>query len=181
MLIRRITYASNTIARLVGTEDRRADDRRDRHRRRDSIFRLTGGQRVLLAALHAEDAIPERRRAASRARRCASPASRSAASRRSTFAGEQVDVIFEVNKDVQRADHRPVGREARVGVAARRERRRHHAVDQRHADSGVGLRPARARRRRQLSDITEQAIAGIDGDHRRWSATSAAGEARSAS
>ena len=61
------------------------------------------------------------------------------------FAGEQVDVVFEVNKDVQRADHRQVDRVSRLGVAARLERGRHHADDDRHADSGVRLRAAGAR------------------------------------
>ena len=108
-----------------------------------------------------EDALPERRRAG-----VGSPV-RVAGVEVGTvteieFAGEQVDVTFEVNKEHRRPDHDRVGGEARIGLAARRGRRRHHAVDQGHADSGVGLRRRRDARRRQFADIAEQASEGID-------------------
>ena len=56
-------YASHTFARLVGTEDRRADDRRHRRSPRVLDLQLTGAQGLLLAALLAEDAVRQRRRA----------------------------------------------------------------------------------------------------------------------
>ena len=60
------------------------------------------------------------------------------------FAGEQVDVVFEVNKKVrERITDKSIG-VPRLGLAARLERRRHHADDDGHADSRLGLRAAGA-------------------------------------
>ncbi len=57
------------------------------------------------------------------------------------FAGEQVDVVFDMRKDDARPHHHGVPRAARLGVAPRRRRHRHLAVDARDADSRLGLRP----------------------------------------
>ena len=142
-------YATHTFARLVGTEDRRADDL--------AIviaavldLQLTGGQGLLLAALHAEDAVRQRRRPQAR---IAGPRRRRRGRHRSTgveFVGEQVDVIFEVNKDMRSRDHRPSRRRTLGSVSLLGE----SAVDitpstDGHADSRLGLRPAgHAARRR---------------------------------
>ena len=56
------------------------------------------------------------------------------------FAGDQVDVAVRAEQGGRARGSRQLDRDARVGVAARRGRRRHHAVVERHADSGVGLR-----------------------------------------
>ena len=162
---------------MVGTEDRRADDRRRRHCRGARSSCLTGEQRLLLAALHAEDAVPERRRASRPGRRCASPASRSAASSDVEFAGEQVDVTFE-RQQGHPATGSPTSRSAMLGSVSLLGE---SAVDitpstQRHADSRVGLRAAGhadgADRRRRRTGAAQ----GIERAHRRWSATSAPGK-----
>ena len=84
---------------------------------------LTGGQGFFWQRYNAEDAVHERRRASSPARRCAWPACevgtvtdvelRRRAGRRD-LRGQQGDA---------RPDHDRVGRDARVGLAARREPR----------------------------------------------------------
>ncbi len=56
------------------------------------------------------------------------------------FAGDQVDVVMELNKEVRLAGDDGVDRGARVGVPARPGRRGHHRLVDRDADSGVGLR-----------------------------------------
>ena len=63
------------------------------------------------------------------------------------FVGDRVEVLMEVLQGESAADHDDVGRDARVGVAARRGRRGHHRVERRHADSRVGLRAVAARQR----------------------------------
>ena len=122
-----LIYAANTIARLVGTENRRADDRRDRHRR-VTIFLLTGGsgffwQRYSLKTRFSNVA----------GLKPGSPVRVAGVEvgigrPRSIWSASRSTSTFEVNKKLSRADHDRVGREARVGVAARRERGGHHAA-----------------------------------------------------
>ncbi len=78
------------------------------------------------------------------------------------FVGDRVEVTFEVGRDQQPRVTTGSTRDARVGVAARRVGGRHHAVQPGHADSGVGLRAGRARRRRRLPMSPTQAQAGIE-------------------
>ena len=61
------------------------------------------------------------------------------------LAGEQVDVTFEVSQEVRDRITTEFGGDARLGVAARRERGRHHRVGVGHADPRVGLRSAGTR------------------------------------
>ena len=79
------------------------------------------------------------------------------------FAGEQVDVVFDVNKKVQRADHRQVDRVPRLGLAARRS----SAVDITPSTTGTPIPECgyvpQGRAKGQFADIAEQAI----GHHRR--------------
>ena len=112
------------------------------------IFSADRQPRVLLAALLAEDAVPECRRAE---RRVAGPGRRRGSRQRhgrSTFAGEQVDVVFEVNKELPALDHDRLGRagsaRSRCSARARWTSPPSSGGD---ADSRVGLRAAGQARR----------------------------------
>ena len=85
--------------------------------------------RLLLAALHPEDAVRERRRPEARVAGARGRRRGRARSRRSSSSANRSTSTFEVNKSRPGAHHDRLDREARVGLAARRERRRHHAVD----------------------------------------------------
>ena len=124
------------------------------------IFSLTGGEGLLLAALHAEDAVRQRRRpqarlAGARRRRrgrVGEGASISSASRWTS--------TFEVNKDMR---SRITDRVAAPGSGRSRcsaRRRRHHAVDQGDADSPTAGTCRRAPPPAQIADVTDQAQPG---------------------
>ena len=101
--------------------------------------------------------------ASSPARRSGWPASRSARSTDVDFVGDQVDVDVRGQQGRSAPRSRPTSiGEARLGVAARRERRRHHAVGHRarRFRSGATCRPGKPPA--QLSDVTDQASQGID-------------------
>ncbi len=59
------------------------------------------------------------------------------------FIGDKVEVTFEIAKSMQPRVTNAVAGAARIGLAARRVGRGHHAGQQRYADSGVGLRAGR--------------------------------------
>ena len=80
------------------------------------------------------------------------------------FAGEQVDVVFEVNKEVRPRITTASTARARVGLAARRERRGHHASSTGTPIPDWGYVPT-GKSAAALADVTDQAQRG----HRRSS------------
>ncbi len=78
------------------------------------------------------------------------------------FVGDQVEVSFEVNEEVQPRITTSVDGDPRVGVTARRERGGHHAVDAGDADSGMGLRAGRVPPTGSLTEVAAQATKGLE-------------------
>ena len=120
---RKDSYAANTFARLVGTENRRADDRRASPSPRSRSSRDGRARGFFWQRYSLKTPLPERRRASRPDRRSASPASRSAAVTEVVFAGEQVDVVFEVqqgrrDRTSRRVDRAMLGSVSLLGESA---------------------------------------------------------------
>ena len=78
------------------------------------------------------------------------------------FAGEQVDVDLRGEQEGARAHHRQVDRDPRLGVAARVERRGHHARRRPARRSRSTATCRRGTSKGQFADIAEQATSTID-------------------